>query len=278
MHLTQIGEERSTIQNIRFGVPLGSVLGPLLVVIHINDIDFATTRTGIIFYADDTVIYTKEDLDQILETSAIWLKKNCLTLNADITKTDRFYKKKNTLHLNILMIDNKEKHNVAVLNYIVVLLDKDLCFQQHAESVEKNNNILFLVLSLEELFKHKAACNSLYNICAAVAQYGLLIFGCAKYKFLEPLNLTINRLSRFLKFKKIYESIAATRRKLLIYIISKLHLHEILKTATKIIRCENSVSCLESLISKDEFHKITNGRTRLRKLCLLKNKCKKFFY
>ena len=108
MQFTQIGGKRST-QNIRFGVPQGSVLGPLLFEDSINDIDLATTRTGAILYADDTVIHTKEDLktasddhQKALETSAIWLKKNRLILNADKPKTVRFYKKKNTLHLNNL--------------------------------------------------------------------------------------------------------------------------------------------------------------------------------
>ena len=48
------------------------------------------------------------------------------------------------------------------------------------------------------------------------------------------------------------------------------------KRATKIIRYGKSVSCLESLISKDEFLKITNGRARSWKLCLLKNKYENF--
>ena len=115
MQFTQIGGKRSTIQNISFGVPQGSVLRHLLFFICINDIDFATTRTGTILCADDTVIYTKQDLktasddhQKALETSAIRLKKNRRTLNADKPKTVRFYKKKKPLHLNNLKIDNKE--------------------------------------------------------------------------------------------------------------------------------------------------------------------------
>ena len=52
--------EISTIQNIRFFDTQCSILGHLLTVIDINGIDFATTRTVIVLYANDTVIYTKE--------------------------------------------------------------------------------------------------------------------------------------------------------------------------------------------------------------------------
>ena len=49
-----------------------------------------------------------------------------------------FYEKKNNHHLNTPKTDNKEIYNVAVIKYIGVLLDKDLSFQQNAESVGKN--------------------------------------------------------------------------------------------------------------------------------------------
>ena len=71
------------------------------VISYPYDINFATPQTGTILYADDTVIYTKEELkteseehQEALERSAIWLNKNHLTLNADKTKTIRFYKEK----------------------------------------------------------------------------------------------------------------------------------------------------------------------------------------
>ena len=88
---------------------------------------------------------------------------------------------------------------------------------------------------------------------------------------LKPMKMMINRVARILIFRRKFESIT-TRKKVLIYNVSELHLYEILKTATKLLRSGNSVSCLEVLIFEDEFLKNTNGRTRSRKICLLRNK------
>ena len=102
-----------------------------------------------------------------LEISKQLAQKNPLKLNADKIKTLRFYKKKSTRHMNALKTENKKAHNVEwIIRYLVILLDKDLNFEQHAESEGKNSNIPFFILSIEEMFKQKAACNSLWNIKA----------------------------------------------------------------------------------------------------------------
>ena len=48
----------STWKEINLGVPQGSVLGPLLLNIHINDIFLLMSRTEICNYADDTTLYS----------------------------------------------------------------------------------------------------------------------------------------------------------------------------------------------------------------------------
>ena len=73
---------------VSFGVPHGSILGPLLFILYIKDLQIATKNTVVLLYADDTVLKSTNNKDYIdfAHRSALlevndWLDKNKLTLN-----------------------------------------------------------------------------------------------------------------------------------------------------------------------------------------------------
>ena len=57
MHGALISQHKSDVQEVEFGVPQGSVLGPLLFLIYINDLVNSSTRGDFVLFADDTNIF-----------------------------------------------------------------------------------------------------------------------------------------------------------------------------------------------------------------------------
>ena len=80
---------RSDNYPVSYGVPQGSILGPLLFLIYIDDLSKVLKHSDVIMYADDTVLYfSHEDIKNIevalsedMDAVAQWLQRNQLVIN-----------------------------------------------------------------------------------------------------------------------------------------------------------------------------------------------------
>ena len=94
----EIDDTYSNLLMLNTGVPQGSILGPLLFIIYINDISNSTTFFNFIMYADDTSLSSSintsftsskqfvRDINSALQQVHIWLSVNKLSLNINKTK------------------------------------------------------------------------------------------------------------------------------------------------------------------------------------------------
>ena len=100
---TRVDNTDSDIREISYGVPQGSVLGPLLFLMYINDLNKAIKFSFIRHFVDDTnILYTNKSLRKInqrinfdLKNIVHWLRANRIALNASKTKVVIFRSKKN---------------------------------------------------------------------------------------------------------------------------------------------------------------------------------------
>ena len=137
--------EISTSLILDFGIPQGSVLGPLLFVLYMNDLPDCLRNCSINMYADDTIIFytgpntneIKRILQEDLNRVAQWMENSRLVLNERKTKLMLFGTKprlNNVSGFNV-QINCHEIERVPEFNYLGVMRDENLTWKEHTEVV-----------------------------------------------------------------------------------------------------------------------------------------------
>jgi len=129
----------STKRKIRAGVPQGSVLGPTLFNIYINDIP-TFPNTKIAMYADDTALYA-HSFSAVVAAKQIQIHMNLLehfyklwkiTLNPTKTEIMIFTKKfKDSKIFQPIKVFGHNTHPTHSVKYLGVYLDSKLTFKKH---------------------------------------------------------------------------------------------------------------------------------------------------
>lgn len=171
---------RSAPRSVCFGVPQGSVLGPLLFLIYVNDMPSSTSNQMVLFADDCTVIFNnKHDINSNLATIVQWLQNNNLLINIDKTKIMNF--KQRTIHtLGTIQHDGKEVKSTLTTKFLGLHIDDNLKWQSHIEFVcKKLSQSAYHLYMLATKVNLPTLLISYHGLVASRLRYAIIFWGNA---------------------------------------------------------------------------------------------------
>ena len=203
---------KSSMQDIKIGVPQGSVLGPLLFLVYINDLPNAVNNVKSILFADDTTMFASDknayDLCNTISADMLlvkeWLIANSLTLNACKSYYIIFSLRKAPLDLRITIGDHVLDRKTQG-KFLGVILDEKLRFSYHTNYVtNKVSKLTGLMYKLKTCFPSEILKNLYLTLILPYYNYCILAWGCANQCVLQPLLLCQKKLVRIITHSNFY--------------------------------------------------------------------------
>ncbi len=226
-HVTIINGVKSNERQAICGIPQGSILGPLLFILYINDLPNYVSNVKVSMYADDTALYyNSNDIDDIvvkmnkdLENIRQWLIRNKLSLNVKKTdfmiigssqKLNRIANSDINIHIN-----GERIQRVNECKHLGVIIDDTLTWSKHITHITKKIAPgLFYLRKSKNIIPYDMQC-TLYNaIIAPHFNYCNVVWGNCNLTLQNKLQVLQNRAAKIIKGVDRYTSSTQTLKDL----------------------------------------------------------------
>lgn len=193
----EYNESRSQKQSITCGVPQGSILGPLLFLLYINDLAQVSSKLFSLLFADDSNMFISgHNLSEMVSTMNTemvkiveWLQVNKLSLNLKKTHYIIFRKRRSKI---------VSDHNIVIngitisrtdnTKFLGVIIDDTLSFQQHIKYIKGKVARGIGILYKTKRYLHRKTLIQLYNaFIYPYLNYCIVVWGNTCKTYLAPL-------------------------------------------------------------------------------------------
>ena len=195
LHVFYNGVASETLK-MTCGVPQGSVLGPLLFMIYINDLPNISEKLQFFLFADDTNIYFESNdlitlertVNEEMKKLCLWLNINRLALNVSKTNFVIFRANKSLYHNVTLIMNRKAITQASHVKYLGVFVDEHLNWNNHVSHVAKKiGRGIGILAKLRQYLTPQMLKNVYYCLVYSHLSYGIHVWGSAASCTLDKL-------------------------------------------------------------------------------------------
>ena len=255
---------QSETHHVKCGVPQGSIMGPLLFIIYMNDICNVSKFLYTILYADDTcVLLNGKDLNNLIQSMnteldllSTWLKSNKLSLNTHKTFFQLFHRARIKTNNSVnIIVDKCVLNKVTSIKYLGVIIDHKLNWIEHISYVKnKISKGIGILYKARQFLEKRDLLNLYYSYLYPYLIYCIEIWGCAAKSHMNPLYLTQKKIIWIITFSHYISHTQPLFQDLSILPLEKLVLYRIALIMYKMSNCLIPKTMSDLYITNKDIH------------------------
>lgn len=194
----QLDDIKSDLHSNLYGVPQGSILGPLLFIIYINDLPNCLSSSKPTMFADDTnLLKSSKHLQQLYAEMNVdannlfeWFNANKLSLNTGKTFYIVFAKPKKQCIRSTIKINGTEICKKEGAQFLGMYVDNDLNWHEHIKNISsKINSSLYIINRVKHILSFSHLKTLYYALIHPHIEYGLVLWGNTHKTYVEKITI-----------------------------------------------------------------------------------------
>lgn len=252
------GDTYSEIQEVVAGVPQGSILGPLLFSMYINDLPWKIQHCKFHLFADDLQLYIGGHISELsvivakvnadLQNTSLWAKNNSLALNPNKSKALFLSRNKSLNVIPLLYLDNYIISYVSTVKNLGLIMNSSLSWNDHVSSLcQKVNYSLYTLRFIKSICPVNLRIYLVKSLILPIFTYCDIIFNKCDSISRRLLETTFNNCTRYVHDIRKFDHISEYRNSILGCDLFQLYYHRTAMFIFRIINSETPIYLFEKL-------------------------------